>query len=273
MKYQKLSVGWSAFWLAALTAVGNPSTATAQLSAPDSAPSSEPSSELETTPTATSSPEAVAPLSPILYFASDLAPDSTPDSAPDFTEQSPVFQRWTQEVPDLQSAIRNDPSFVTRIQAGYSFFPSSEGSSGYAVGVEDWFVGTTPLTVSADYHQNDSGTRQAYGVDLHYYVLPLGDYFNVAPVVGYRHAESANDYSVSGANIGVRLRFVPSRTGAADLTVDHTWIVGDSQGLSITQINAGYAIAQNLRLSADFEWQSTAEQGDSRVGLNMEWAL
>ena len=31
--------------------------------------------------------------------------------------------------------------------------------------------------------------------------------------------------------IGVRLRLVPSRTGAADLTLDQSWIVGDSEGV------------------------------------------
>jgi hypothetical protein len=131
--------------------------------------------------------------------------------------------------------------------------------------------------VSADYHQNTEGTRQAYGADLHYYIWPLGDYFNVAPIVGYRHAESSGDgsrdYSVSGANVGVRLRFVPSRTGAADLTLDHTWIVGGREELSVTQFNVGYAVTQDLRLSTDLEWQRTADNGDSRVGLNLEWSL
>ncbi len=192
---------------------------------------------------------------------------------PEIIEQSPVLQRWLEKVPDVRADIRNDPSFVTRLQAGYSYFPSSDGTSGFLVGVEDVFIGNTPLTVSADYQQNFRGDRQAYGTDLHYYVLPLGGYFNVAPTVGYRYAKSASDYSVSGANLGVRLRVVPSRTGAADITLDQSWIVGDSEGLSITQLNFGYAVTRNLRLSTDLEWQSTADEGDSRVGINLEWAL
>jgi hypothetical protein len=237
MKYQKLLVGWLAF--CAVT-VSSQLTAVAQIPAADS--------------------ESDATTPPL-------------NLAPELIDQSPVLQRWMQGVPDVRADIRHDPSFVTRFQAGYSFFPSSEGSSGFAVGVEDWFVGTTPLTVSADYQQNDEGTRQAYGADLHYYVLPLGDYFNVAPILGYRHAESGNDYSVSGANVGVRLRLVPSRTGAADITLDQSWIVGDSESLGITQLNVGYAMTQNLRLSTDLEWQRTGDQGDSRVGLNLEWSL
>lgn len=196
---------------------------------------------------------------------------------PEVIEQSPVLQRWIEAVPDIRADIRNDPSFVTRLYAGYSVFPSSDNTSGFVVGIEDLFIADTPLTLSADYQQNiDSNVtnrRQAYGADLHYYLLPLGDYFNVAPTLGYRYAESGTDYAVSGANVGVRLRFVPSRTGAADITLDQSWIVGDSEGLSITQINVGYAVTKDLRLSTDLEWQRTADEGDSRVGINLEWSL
>lgn len=191
---------------------------------------------------------------------------------PEVIEQSPVLQRWLEAIPNVQADIRNDPSFITRVQAGYSYFPSSDGTGGFIVGVEDWFVGDTRLTVSADYQQNFRGDRQAYGTDLHYYALPLGGYFNVAPTLGYRYASAADDYQVSGANVGVRLRVVPTRTGAADLTLDQSWVVGDSEGLSITQLNVGYAITQNLRLSTDLEWQRTDDDGDSRVGINLEWS-
>ncbi|MGB7087930.1 MAG: hypothetical protein WBD47_20400 [Phormidesmis sp.] len=203
-----------------------------------------------------------------------LAEPSTPlNLSPTVIEQSPVLQRWLESIPDVAADIRNDPSFTTRVQVGYSFFPSSDGTGGFILAVDDWFVGATPLTLSADYQQSFQGDRQAYGADVHYYLRPLGSYFNVAPTLGYRHAESADDYSVSGANVGVRVRFVPSRTGAADITLDQSWILGDREGLSITQLNVGYAITQDLRLSTDLEWQSTADEGDSRVGVNLEWSL
>ena len=198
-------------------------------------------------------------------------PDSELNLSPEVIKQSPVLQRWLESVPNVRDDIRNDPSFVTRIQVGYSYFPSSEGTSGFLIGVEDLFIGETPLTASADYQQNFRGDRTSLGADLHYYLLPLGGYFNASPILGYRYAESADDYNVSGANIGVRLRLIPSRTGTADITLDQSWVVGDSEGLRITQLNFGYAIAQNLRLSTDLEWQSTADEGDSRVGVNLEW--
>ena len=214
-----------------------------------------------------------------------LETDPVPEPAmplnltPEVIEQSPVLQRWLESIPNVQSDIRNEPSFTTRIQAGYAFFPSSNSTGGFVVAVDDVFLGDTPLTMSADYQQNftdgssSADYRLAYGADLHYYILPLGGYFNVSPIVGYRHAESGDDYSVDGAQLGVRARFVPSRTGAADITLDQSWIVGGSESLNITQLNLGYAITQNLRLGADFEWQSTQDEGDSRVGINLEWSL
>ena len=170
---------------------------------------------------------------------SPLEPEPTAplNLSPETIDQSPVLQRWLESVPKVRSDIRNAPSFTTRNQAGYTFFPSS------------------------------------YGAELHYYVLPLGSYFNVSPIVGYRHAESGDDYSIDGAHVGVRARFVPSRTGAADITLDQSWIVGDSESLNITQLNLGYAVTSNLRLSTDLEWQRTASEGDGRVGINLEWSL
>lgn len=208
--------------------------------------------------------------------AQEMAEPVTADSLnlpPDVVEQSPVLQRWLNEVPDVADDIRHDPSFATRLQVGYTTFPSSSGTDGFAAGVEDIFLGQTPLTLSADYQQNFEGDRTAYGADLHYYVLPLGSYFNVSPIVGYRHAESGNNYNIDGANLGVRLRLIPSRTGAADVTLDQSWVVGDSESLTVTAINVGYAVTQDLRLSTDLEWQSTSNGGDSRVGINLEWML
>lgn len=233
---------------------------------------------------------AISSGSPSADVSVDISIDSIPEAVVPFSldseviEQSPVLQRWLESVPDVQSDIRNDPSFTTRIQAGYTFFPSSNGTGGFVVGVDDVFLGDTPLTVSADYQQNfvdggvDGGAsssqyRLAYGVDFHYYILPLGSYFNVSPIVGYRYAESGDDYRVEGAHIGMRARFVPSRTGAADITLDQSWIVGDSESLNITQLTLGYAVTQDLRLGADLEWQSTQDEGDSRVGVNLEWSL
>lgn len=278
MKYQNFChslglaiVSWSLLLLSAQSADLLENVADASLTEASPPQSIDPAADLMTEPISGESeledsvvPEPVTPL--------NLTPETI--------EQSPVLQRWLESVPDVQSDIRNDPSFTTRIQAGYTFFPSSKGTGGIVVGVDDLFVGDTSLTVSADYQQNfpadgaaSSQFRLAYGADLHYYVLPLGSYFNVSPIVGYRYAESGDDYRVEGAHLGVRARFIPSRTGAADITLDQSWIVGDSESLTITQLNFGYAITQELRLGTDLEWQSTQDAGDSRVGVNLEWSL
>lgn len=256
MKYQNLMVWWASFLIGSV-GVSVVFTATALADSLD----------------------AVAPNAPQSPDASQALDTSQAplNLTPEVIEQSPVLQRWLEAVPNVQSDIRNDPSFKTRLQVGYSSLPSSGGSDGFAVGIEDLFVGQSPLTISADYQQNFEGDRQAYGADLHYYVLPLGGYVNVAPIIGYRAAKSTNNATnnidINGANLGIRLRFVPSRTGAADITLDQSWVVGDSESLSVTQLNLGYAITNDLRISTDLEWQSSASRGDSRVGINLEWAL
>ncbi|MEM6449656.1 MAG: hypothetical protein AAF703_05000 [Cyanobacteria bacterium P01_D01_bin.105] len=284
MKYQKNLVSGAILCLAAgIPFVGSPCipSALANETASESATIAQTDIEPADIEPADIEPANSAPeifIEPVPPRTIDAGPsDEMLNLTPEVIEQSPVLQRWIEAVPDIRADIRHDPSFVTRLYAGYSLFPSSDGTSGFVLGVEDVFLADIPLTFSADYQQNidrnAANRRQSYGADLHYYLLPLGDYFNVAPTLGYRYAESGNDYAVSGMNVGIRLRFVPSRTGAADVTLDQSWIVGDSEGLSITQLNVGYAVTKNLRLSGDLEWQRTADEGDSRVGVNLEWAL
>jgi hypothetical protein len=192
---------------------------------------------------------------------------------PSILENSPVLQRWLQEIPDVRSDIRHDPSFRTRLRIGYSQFPSTDDASGFHVGVEDVFVGRTGLTWSADYQQSFDGDRQAYGSDLHYYVLPLGSYVNVAPLVGYRHLET-DDYQTDGVNLGLRLMLALSRTGAADISLTQSWVSpGADEEVGITTLSVGYAITRDLRLSADLQKQNSSQSKDSRIGIGLEWML
>jgi len=205
-------------------------------------------------------------------------PPATPNSAaeelelsPEILENSPVLQRWLEEVPNVLEDIRNDPSFRTRLRLGYSNFPSNDDASGINVGVEDVFIGRTGLTVSGDYQASFNGDRQTFGADLRYYVLPLGSYVNVAPLVGYRNIES-NDYSTDGINVGARLMLALSRTGAADVSLTQSFVSpGSSDEVGITTLSFGYAVTQNLRLSTDIQKQNSREEKDSRVGIVLEW--
>jgi hypothetical protein len=194
-------------------------------------------------------------------------------------ENSPVLQRWLQDIPDLLSDIYRDPSFRTRLRLGYSQFLSDDRASGLNVGVEDVLIGRTGLTVSGEYQLTFDGDRdserdlQTYGVDLRYYALPLGGYFNIAPVIGYRHLETS-DYTTSGANLGLRLLLSLSRTGAADISVTQSWVApGRDEEVGLTTFSFGYALTHNLRLSTDIQNQNSPQSKDNRVGIVLEWML
>ena len=81
--------------------------------------------------------------------------------------------------------------------------------------MEDVFLGQTGLTLSGDYEGSFNGVRKSVGANLQYYVLPLGNYVNIAPVVGYRYIET-NNYTTDGLNLGIKLILPLSRKGAAD---------------------------------------------------------
>lgn len=195
------------------------------------------------------------------------------DIDPAIVEDSPVLQRWSEEVPNVLSEIRNDPSFRTRLRVGYSQFPANEQASGFNVGVEDVFLGRSRLTVSGNYQRTFNGEREAYGADLHYYVLPLGSSINIAPVVGYRHI-GTDRYATDGVNVGARLRIIPSRTGAADITLTQSWVApGTDEEVGISTLSFGYAVTRDVRIATDLEKQNAPARKDSRIAVVLEWML
>ncbi|MFP5271735.1 hypothetical protein [Coleofasciculus sp.] len=190
---------------------------------------------------------------------------------PEIIENSPVLQRWLKDVPNVLEEIRHDPSFRTRFRLGYSQFPSTGQAGGLNIGVEDIFINRSGFTVSGDYHTSFNGDREAYGVDLRYYLRPLGSYLNVAPLVGYRYLES-NNYTTDGVNIGVKLQLVLSRTGAADISLTQSFVSpGSDDEVGLTTLSVGYAVTPDLRLSTDIQKQNSTEEKDSRVGIVLEW--
>jgi hypothetical protein len=193
------------------------------------------------------------------------------DLDPKIRQESPVLERWLEKIPDIAEDIRRDPSFRTRIRLGYAEFPSSDNSSGVILGVEDVFFGQTSLTLSGDYQTAFNGKRTAIGANLQYYLLPLGDYVNLAPMVGYRYIQTGN-YSTDGLNLGLKLKLALSRTGAADITVSQSFISpGGANEVGLTTLSVGYAITSNLRLAADIQAQNSRARKDSSVGILLEW--
>jgi hypothetical protein len=232
------------------------------------------------TPTAQVDGTAIEPASPDSDVISQASTTAEPDFSapidldPAVVEESPLLQRWLEEIPDVQSEIRTDPSTRSRIRLGYVQFPSTDNGEGFNVGVEEVFLGRTGLTVSGEFQSTFEGDRQSYGADLRYYVLPLGNYVNVAPVVGYRHLET-DEYTTDGVNVGLRLQLALSRTGAADVAVSQTWVNpgNASEEVGLTTISLGYALTQNLRISTDWQQQNAPQDKDRRFGIGLEWML
>lgn len=218
------------------------------------------------------------PLTRLSQLADVPAPNDQPDSSaqqvdvdPEIIEGSPVLQRWLEEVPDLAVDIHHDPAFRTRVRVGYARFPSTDNTNGIYVGVQDVFIGRTPLTLSAEYAVNGRGDRQVLGADAQYYLLPLGWYGNVAPVLGYRDIQTS-EFDANGLNLGLRVMLIPSRTGTADLSVTQSWVApGTDQEVGLTTFAAGYAIAEDWRIGTDIQIQNARSRQESRVGILLEW--
>lgn len=205
-------------------------------------------------------------------FSTSLAQNSeTIDLEPEIIEESPVLQRWLEDIPNVLEEIKHDPSFRTRIRGGYSFYPSSDDASGYFIGVEDVFLGDTALTLSGSYEASFDGDRKSGGGHLQYYIFPLGNYINVAPLVGYQYIET-DGYSTDGVNVGLKLILPLSRTGAADISLAQSFVSpGSDEEVGITTLSVGYALTENLRLAADIQKQNSVVTKDSRVGIFVEW--
>lgn len=193
------------------------------------------------------------------------------DLSPEIIESSPVLQRWLKEPPNVLQEIRSDPSFRTRVRVGYAREPSNDDASGFNVGVEDLFLGGTGLTLSGDYYASGEGDRSSGGAELRYYLLPLGGYFNIAPVVGYRQIDG-DSYSTDGLQLGGRVMLVLSRTGAADLSLGYSRVgIGRDETVGVASFSVGYAIARQFRIGADLQRQDADDDNDTRVGIVLEW--
>jgi hypothetical protein len=202
---------------------------------------------------------------------SQTTEEQTIDIKPEIIQDSPVLQRWLEEIPNVLEEIKRDPAFRTRLRVGYSQFPSSDASAGFNLGVEDIFIGKTGLTIRGDYQASFNGKRESVGADLQYYVLPLGYRVNIAPVVGYRYIET-DRYSTDGVNVGLKLMLALSRSGGADIAVTQSFVSpGTGDEVGITSFSVGYALTPNLRLAADIQAQNSREAKDNRFGLVVEW--
>ena len=198
------------------------------------------------------------------------APNSI-DLSPELLNSSPVLQKWLKGIPNVMDDINNDPSFRTRVKIGYSQYPSTGQSGGFHLAIDDVFLGRSGLSASANYNATFNGNRSAYGADAQYYLLPLGGYINITPLVGFRHLQT-DKYNRDGLNLGLKLMLIPSRGGGADIALSQSWVcLGSSTETGLTTLSIGYALTNHLRLSTDIQQQNARESYDSRVGVGVEW--
>jgi hypothetical protein len=207
-------------------------------------------------------------------YANPNPPLPTPqdlDLPPETIQGSPVLQKWLKGIPSVTADIEHEPSFRTRVKVGYSNYPSTGQAGGYHFSLEDVFFGKSGFSASANYNSVFEGNRRTYGVDAQYYLLPLGRYTNISPIVGYRRLET-DLYRRDGLNLGVKLMFVGARGGGADVSLSQSWVgLGGNDETGLTTLSVGYALTNNLRISTDIQQQNAKERYDSRVGIGIEF--
>jgi hypothetical protein len=185
-------------------------------------------------------------------------------------ESSPVLQRWLEKPPDLLEDIYHAPSFNKKIRIGIT---SRNNSLGFEAGVEDLFVGQSPLTVSGSYQTEFSGRESEVQANIRYYAFPLGSYWNVAPIVGYRQFNQLDRPQISGLDVGL-LGILVLSPNNSDLRLSHTFTSPSGNlEMSTTALSTSYAITKNLRLGTKIEWRRSPLMYDSRVGFLLELAL
>jgi hypothetical protein len=185
-------------------------------------------------------------------------------------ESSPVLQRWLEQPPNLLEDIYNIPSFNTKMRFGLT---SRDNSLGVEAGIEDVFVGRSPLTVSGSYQTEFSGRESELQANIRYYVLPLGSYWNISPIVGYRQFNQLDRPQISGLDLGLQGILVLS-PHSSDLRLSHTFTSPSGNlEMSTTTLSSSYSITNNLRLGTKIEWRRSPLIYDSRVGFLLELAL
>ena len=193
------------------------------------------------------------------------------DLPPEIVQDSPVLQKWLQEVPNVLEEIHHDPSFRTLLGVGFAVFPSSDDLTGMKIAVEDFFLGRTGLTISADYQTSFNSNRINTGTDLHYFFFPLGGFVNVAPIVGYRYVQNG-DFNTNGVNLGLRVMLALSRTGAADISLSQSFVTpGGDREVGLFNVGVGYALTSKIRLSTDWKRENTARDKDNSFSIGLQY--
>jgi len=189
---------------------------------------------------------------------------------PKIVEESPVLQRWFQEVPDVLEDLRTEPAVPTRVEAGIADFDERLGTR---LAIEDLYLGKTRLSVAGNYWQSFESRSVSWGAQLRYFVRPLGRKINFAPVVGYRSL-GREEFTRDGVAVGGRLVLALSPGGGADASITQLFVSpGSDREVSRTVFAAGYALSDRLRLATTVQRirSNTGTETDASIGL--AWLL
>lgn len=72
-------------------------------------------------------------------------------------------------------------------------------------------------------------------------------------------------------NVGVKLRFVLSRGGGADIAFTRSWVMGTESEVTLTKLSASYAITNNLRFSTELGQQKSSRRKERQIAFLLEW--
>ncbi|MBD2178107.1 hypothetical protein H6F42_14390 [Pseudanabaena sp. FACHB-1998] len=215
----------------------------------------------------------------IAYFSLSSAAHSNPRASRQadeleidrqIIERSPVLRRWLEKPPDLLEDIHNTPSFDKKFRIGIT---SRNNSLGLEAGFEDLFVGQSSWAVSGSYQTEFSGRESEIQANFRYYLLPLGSYWNISPIVGYRQFNQWERPQTSGLDVGL-LGILVLSPHSSDLRLSHTFTSPNGNlEMSTTVLSTSYAITNNFRLGTKIEWRRSPLIYDSRVGFLLELAL
>ncbi len=192
---------------------------------------------------------------------------SRPITQNDLERASPTLRRWLANPPDLLEDIENGQAFPTRLGIGISL-AGGRSEAEYSLTLQDVVLGGTRASFSADFYRSGV-TNQQWGANARYYIAPLGSYFNVAPLVGYRSLVIDGN-ARNGAELGAKLLFALSPR-AADIAVSQSWVL-PAQGPEIgrTLLEFGYTLSPIVRLTAVIQLINSNLRQETSFGMNLE---
>ncbi len=184
----------------------------------------------------------------------------------ELVDSSPVLQRWLEETPNLLDEIRNTPAVPFRLRGGLA------SNREWTAGAEDIPL-YDRLTLSGDYRAAfDEQSDIEFGASLRYYLLRRGSYFNIAPQLGFRHLDLADNLT-EGVLVGL-VGTIALAPGTADLVVTYGLLDPlASDEATLGSVTTAYHLSPELRIAGQVNWRNTINQNDIAVGVLLELAL